>query len=261
MVDVDNESYNTVLDFSKKLVEKFDGLIRVVALFGSHAKKTHTNKSDVDVLIIVDDIYNIWDDVVKAYYYKTLAEILNKDKFKKIHANTISLSVFWEMVKVGDPLAINILRYGIPVLDSFGMFAALKKMLMQGKIRPSEEAIIVIKSRIPSHINMYYYHLVKSLEMVYWIFVDSAHYMLMSLGHNPPSPDEIPLYLESLVQSKVLKDVYLKWYKAIYELVHKLAHREISEISGNVVEEWFQRAIDFKKAMEEIVKKHKSKKL
>jgi len=251
------DPYSITLEFSKKLIEKFDGLIRVVALFGSRARGTEKEKSDIDILIILDDLYNKWDDLVKAYYYKELSELLKDSNFQRIHANTITLSVFWKMIKVGDPLVINILRYGIPVLDTFGMFEALKRMLYEGEIKPSEEAINVIKNRIPHHINLYHYHIAKALESVYWIFVDSAHYLLMSLGYNPPSPDEIPKYLEDLENKKLLDSKYTKWYKAVYDIVHKYAHREIKEISAETVEEWFYRAIDFKNKVERIIKEIK----
>jgi len=254
------DTYQIVLEFSKELVGKFNGLIRVVTLFGSTAQNKNTSNSDIDVLIIVDDIYNQWDDVVKAYYYKSLSEILSNDKFKKLHVTTIPLSLFWEMVKEGDPLAINIIRKGIPILDTFSLFAALKKMLILGKIRPSEEAIAALEARIPYYINMYHFHISKALEMAYWIFIESAQSALMHAGISA-APEDIPRYLDTLVKSRLIDKIFLKWYRSIYELVHKLAHREIEKISADTVEEWFQRALDFNRKMKEVGEKLKTKKV
>ena len=252
------DAYQVALEFSKVLVEKFNGLIRVVALFGSRARKENKENSDIDVLVIVDDVYNQWDNVMKAYYYKTLSEIVSEEKFKKLHVTTIPISLFWEMIKEGDPLALNILRKGIPVLDSFAMFASLQRMLAEGKIKPSEEAISVLRARIPFYINMYHFHIAKALEMAYWIFIESAQSALMRLGV-APAPEDIPKYLNELVKSKLLDKTYLKWYESIYNLVHKLAHRELERVSADTVEEWFQRALDFNRKMKELSEKLKNK--
>jgi len=45
------------LNFSKDLIEKVDGLVKSIVLFGSYAENKETEKSDIDLLIIIDDIY------------------------------------------------------------------------------------------------------------------------------------------------------------------------------------------------------------
>ncbi len=249
-------AYDLALDFSKDLVKTFGGLIHAVALFGSHTKNRETEKSDVDILIIVDDVKNVWDDLVKTWYWKKLSEILRRKEYHKIHANTITLTTFWDMVRVGDPLIINILRTGIPIVDSSGIFESLKRLLYMGKIKPTPEAINAIKARIPHHHQSYRYHVLKALESAYWIFVDSAHYMLMTLGFNPPSPEEITSYLQKLSEKKIIDGLYAKWYKEIYDLIHKISHGEVENVSADVVEEWYIRAKDFSDYMEKVVRKY-----
>ncbi len=241
-----------VQDFSRKLMEKFDGLIRVIALFGSQAKGKSTEKSDIDIIVIVDDVNNIWNEVVRSWYREEVAKILaSKEEFKKIHLNTITLSTFWDMLRIGDPLAINILRESVPIVDSLGLFKTMQGLLKMGKIYPSKEAIEFLIQRLPIHFRAYKFYTLKALEALYWVFVDSAQVYLMTKGL-APSPEEIPKLLER--DEKVPK-IYVKWYKEIYEIIHKIAHGEINEISPENLEIWRERAKKFYEKMLELASK------
>ena len=43
------------MDFSQKVYQKFDKIVKSIVLFGSTAKQTRTSGSDIDIIIIVDD--------------------------------------------------------------------------------------------------------------------------------------------------------------------------------------------------------------
>jgi len=234
--------FEIVMDFSKELIKKFNGLIRAVALFGSYAKGKSTEKSDIDVVVIVDDVYNKWDPLVREWYREECAKILKSDKkYEKIHLNTITLSVFWDMLRVGDPLAINIIRYSIPVIDSLGLLGTMKALLKLGKIKPSVEAINNLLSRIPLHFNMHKYYKFKALEAIYWVFVDSSQIYLMKHGKNPGSPEDIPRLLKETGLNKNL----IEWYKQIYDLIKRISRNEIKDVSWETIEKWYERAIKF----------------
>ncbi len=241
-----------VQELSKRLLEKFNGLIRVIAIFGSYAKGKATEKSDIDVIVIVDDVNTIWNDVVRSWYKEEVAKILSsKDEFKRIHLNTITLSTFWDMLRIGDPLAISILRDSIVIVDSLGLFKTMQGLLRLGKIYPSKEAIEFIIQRLPIHFRAYKFYTLKALEALYWIFVESAQVYLMTKGY-APSPEEIPKLLE---KDENVPKIYVKWYKEIYNLVHKIVHGEVTEISPDTLETWRERAYKFYEKMLELASK------
>ena len=49
------------MEFALKAQEKFDMLIKASILFGSQAKNTSDTKSDIDIVLIVDDASVDWD--------------------------------------------------------------------------------------------------------------------------------------------------------------------------------------------------------
>src|SRR4051812_25511898 len=64
----EKESYKAALAFSKLLNKEFGDFLKAVVLFGSCAKNETTKQSDIDVLIIVDDVGRIiTPEVTEAY--------------------------------------------------------------------------------------------------------------------------------------------------------------------------------------------------
>ncbi|MEM0379540.1 MAG: nucleotidyltransferase domain-containing protein [Nanopusillaceae archaeon] len=238
-----------ILDFGNELINKVNGLVRIIVLFGSYAKGKNEQQSDIDLLIVVDDVYNVWDNVTSVYYFDSLNKILSQDKFKKLHINTLTLSVFWDMARNGDPLLINILRTGKAIIDPYGLFGSLKKLLEMGRIKPSEEAIEISKKKIELSIRNYKFYLLKSFENVYGIFVTLAQYYLMKKGYLPPEPSEILDYLKKELNDKEILD----WYHKIFEKAKKISHGEISEIDIEELKEFYNKAIEFKNKIEKIL--------
>src|SRR3989338_6022936 len=115
------------------------GLIRGVIIFGSAARKKTTEKSDIDVLVIIDDLtISLSPEVVEAYRVivnKTIVRVSTR-----LHITTLRFTSFWEYMRNGDPIGINILREGVAMIDS-GFFEPLQVLLKKGKIRPTSESI------------------------------------------------------------------------------------------------------------------------
>ena len=102
--------YDIAYDFAIKVYKKFQEVVKSVALFGSVAKKAPHVKSDIDIIIIVDDCTVLWDEELIAWYREELARLIAQQNYKKeIHINTVTLSTFWKEIKEGDPIAINVL--------------------------------------------------------------------------------------------------------------------------------------------------------
>jgi predicted nucleotidyltransferase len=129
-------------DFAIKTYDKFDQIIKAIVLFGSTAKQLSTEGSDIDIIIIIDDVAVHWDDELIAWYREELGKIIQSNVYSKVlHVNTVKLSTWWDDMMKGDPVVINILRHGDPLIDIGGFFAPLKRLLKDGKIRSTPESI------------------------------------------------------------------------------------------------------------------------
>jgi predicted nucleotidyltransferase/uncharacterized protein (UPF0332 family) len=247
--------YDIAYDFSVKAYKKFQTVIKSIALFGSVAKKTPYKKSDIDIIIIVDDCTVLWDEELIAWYREGLAILVAKQKYKKeLHINTVTLTAFWKELKEGDPVAINVLRYGQPLIDYGGFFSPLKILLRRGKINATPESIFISMQRAPMHLARSNYSILSAVEGLYWAMVDAAHAALMSADHTPPSPEHIYDMLLK-VFGKRLSRKYPNHFKEMYSVAHNITHGNIKVVKGKDIDSLREKAEDFVKEMRKFVKR------
>ncbi|MBD3262830.1 hypothetical protein GF374_00430 [Candidatus Woesearchaeota archaeon] len=244
------EDYKLTYDFAVKLNKKFKELIKSIVLFGSVAKKTPKKGSDIDIAILVDDATIEWDREAIAWYREELKKIISSmthgDRF---HVNTITLSSFWDNMVVGEPAVINIMRYGIAVLDT-GFFEPLKFLLFEGRIKPTPEAVFNCSSRVPWHTFRGKTKLLSAIGDFYWACVDASHAPLMQQGYVPPSPEHVGDLLEKVfVKKNKLPKKYIDWYNELYKLAHKIKENQIRELPGTEYDKWLKRTEEFTKKM------------
>jgi len=245
------------LDFATKVYQKFDKLIKSIILFGSQVKKTAVSDSDIDIIIIVDDASVIWDQELIAWYREELGKIIKANPYKKeLHINSVKLTTWWTDLLRGDPVVINIIRFGEPLIDFGGFFEPLKVLLQQGKIKSTPEAIYTALQRTPTHIARSKSAELGAIEGLYWAMVDSAHAAIMAAKQSPPSPEHIPIMLKELfVDTGNLKMKYPIMYRDLYLLHRKIVHGEITDLKGKEIDEWQTRTEEFVQEMTRLVKK------
>jgi len=245
------------LDFATKVYQKFDKLIKSIILFGSQVKKTAVSDSDIDIIIIVDDASVMWDQELIAWYREELGKIIKANPYKKeLHINSVKLTTWWTDLLRGDPVVINIIRFGEPLIDFGGFFEPLKVLLQQGKVKSTPEAIYTALQRTPTHIARSKSAELGAIEGLYWAMVDSAHAAIMAAKQSPPSPEHIPIMLKELfVDTGNLKMKYPIMYRDLYLLHRKIVHGEITDLKGKEIDEWQTRTEEFVQEMTRLVKK------
>lgn len=243
------------MDFATKAYKKFDKIIKSVVLFGSTAKQEQVTGSDIDIVLIVDDVTINWGQELIAWYREELEKIVKANPYPiSLHINTIKLSTWWEDLMRGDPVVINILRYGEAMIDLAGFFNPLKALLLRGKIRPTPEAIYASLQRAPQHIARSKFAELSAIDGLYWAMVDSAHAALIAANVSPASPEHISGELkENFVNTGKLKMKYVVWYRDLLVLHKKIAHGEIKDLKGIEIDTWQERVEEFMKVMAEIV--------
>lgn len=245
------------IDFATKAYKKFTKLVKSVVLFGSVTKQKVSSNSDIDIIILIDDVSLAWDQELIAWYREELDKLLKSNPYEGIiHINTIKLSTWWDGLLKGDPVILNVIRSGYPVLDHAGFIEPLKHLLIRGKIKGTPEAIYQCLQRAPTHLARSKAAELTAIDGLYWSMVDSSHGALIAAGYFPPSPEHVMVDLkEAFVDKGLLKMKYVEWYKNIYHLHKKIDHREITNIKSTEIDIWQKRAEEFMEVMISLVQK------
>lgn len=243
------------LDFAMKVYQTFDQMIKSIVLFGSSAKKVSTPESDIDLIIILDDVSINWDDELIAWYREEMGRLIKTNPYRKsLHINSVKLSTWWDDLMRGDPVVINILRYGDALVDFGGFFNPLRILLKNGKIRSTPESIYTLLQRAPTHMIRANQSMLSVIDGLYWTMVDSAHAALISANVMPASPEEIPEVLDKFfVQTGRLNKRFVKNYEEVYSVAKDVSHGKISTIKGSALDEAFKKTDEFLNEMTKLV--------
>ena len=211
-------------NFAKKVDAELKDFLKVAVLFGSSAKGKRTDRGDIDVLFVIDDAdIIITPEMTQAY--RIIVEKIAAQISPKFHISTLKLTSFWEKTRNGDPVLVNILRDGIPLIDK-GFFTATQALLDQGRIRPTKESIYTYYTRAPLSIANAKKHIMQACVDLYWAG-------LMSKGALPPSPEHVPDYMQTyLVDKKLIASKYVVMMRELYDLSKHIEHRDIKDLSG-----------------------------
>lgn len=243
------------MDFATKIYKEFDTMIKSIVLFGSSVKKDSTQQSDIDVIILIDDISIKFDEELIAWYRKRLAIILEQNKYQKpLHISSVKLSTWWNDLLRGDPIVLNILRSGEPLIDFGGFFAPLRLLLKEGKIRATPESIYTLLERAPTHFTRAKGLMLAVVDGIYWGMVDAAHAALISADIMPASPEDISKVLEdNFVKNKLLDKKYVKYYDIIHTIAKDIVHGVKTSIEGKMLDELFVMSDAFLGEMSKLV--------
>ena len=253
-IKITNER-DIALDFATKVYQEFDQMIKSIILFGSSAKKIATPESDIDIIIIIDDVSIRWDMELIAWYREELGKLIQKNPYvKPLHINSVKLSTWWNDIIKGDHVVINVLRYGDALIDFGGFFNPLKILLKEGKIRSTPESIYTLLERAPIHYSRAKNSMLGVVDGLYWTMVDAAHAALISADIMPSSPEEIPEILyEEFVKTKKLHKKYVSYYNEIFSVAKEIAHGKLKSLSGSELDDWFEKADLFLREMARLV--------
>jgi uncharacterized protein (UPF0332 family)/predicted nucleotidyltransferase len=227
------------------VVKKFEHYIVSYVLAGSLVQGRATEKSDIDVFIVVDDT-----DVKRM----TRAEL--KDKLRaiiigmgleagdmtgvrnKLNIQVYILTDFWDSMREANPIIFTFLRDGIPIYDR-GIFMAWKQLLQMGRIKPSQEAIDMYMStgeQILSRVRAKLKEI--GMEDTFWAILTPTQAALMLYGVPPPTPKETPIVVRELFvkKEKLLEEEYVKILEQNIDLRKSLEHGDKNDLTGAEVD-------------------------
>ncbi|MFH0711854.1 MAG: nucleotidyltransferase domain-containing protein [archaeon] len=234
-------------DFAMKVYGKFDQMVKSIVLFGSSAKRVSTPESDIDIIVIIDDVSVKWDAELIAWYREELGKLIKANPYSKaLHINSVKLSTWWEDLMRGDPVVINVLRYGDALIDFGGFFNPLRILLRDGKIRSTPESIYTLLQRAPGHLTRAKQSMLAVVDGLYWTMVDAAHAALIAADVMPSSPEDISDVLkETFVKTGRLHKKFVGYYDEVHLVAKDIVHGNLTFIKGKNLDDWFEKADAF----------------
>jgi len=247
------EDVDLAFTFAKKVYKELGTFIKAIVLFGSAARKKQNSK-DVDILLVIDDLnIKLTKELVQTY--RIIVEKIVADISPKLHIITLKFSSFWEYVRAGDPIAVNILRDGVALVDT-GFFDPLQALLYQGRVRPSPESMWAYYAKAPATLQNAKWHVLQAVLDLYWAVIDAAHAALMKVGEVPPSPEFVSELLDRrMVKANLLDKKYVKTVDHFYRLSKAIAAHEVKEINGAEWDHLQREATEFVDVIQKFMRK------
>ena len=229
------ENLRVVREFSKKLISEMNSLVKGIVLFGSNTKNTLKKDSDIDLMIVLDNVSVFVTDELREAY-RVIVNNLIANSSKKLHVMTVNFSDLWDMARKADPVLVNILRTGVPIYDT-NLIDPLQYLLEIGKIRPSLETVNNYRSRSKTLLEDTQKHLEDAILDLYYAVIDIVHATLMTAGKMPPSPKEMPELFKRTFKGKELEK-HSKFISEVYRLSKDLEKGNNKKINGKFYDEF-----------------------
>ncbi len=255
------EKFKLAKKFADQVVKKYGSVIKSIVVFGSVARGDMTEKSDLDIIVVYDDVLSRMSSDVKEKFDEDLTLTAKKlDKDMSIQP-AWSLSEFWEMARIGHPLLITIVRDGWAVYDT-GFFIPFRKLLEMGKIPSTLEAVEVFISNAPEKImkveNMKLYMIAEDL---YYAVLNASQSVLMYLGQGVPSPKNTAnIFRRYMVDTGIVDEKYARFLEKIVEFRKRVEHKEVREVSGAELDRYIRRSKIFVSKMMHVLSRLQRKK-
>lgn len=238
--------------FSDALKAELNDLLRGVVLFGSAVRGDTTTGSDIDVLLIINDMTIVLSQEVVTSL-RVIIENTASRFSENFHITSMHISELWDYARQGDPIIVNILREGLPVYDT-GFFQPLQMLLDQGKIRPTKEAVWAYYLRAPKTLKNARWHIQQAVVDLYWAVIDASHAALMHIDVVPGAPHQVgDLLEEEFVRRNLLEKKYVQLVRKFYRLAKEIGHGSLNQVTGKELDGYILEAHDVVKRMKFII--------
>jgi len=244
--DTKEKRMEEVKQFAKKVLDKFNGLIKSIVVMGSVVRGEFKPESDIDVFVIIDDTTGEITPEKQEEIDDEIEKIAKSVSEKLSVQPSYTLTEFTDYARNGHPIIYNFIKEGLAVYDT-GFFMPWKRLLESGKIPRTREAIESYMESAPQKITRAKtVKLLMLAEDCYYAMLNSAQAVLMFMGLEPPVPskayEEVKKYL---VEPGILEPEYAEWLKEIVEIRKQIEHKKLLDVQGSFVDEWIEKAEKF----------------
>jgi len=258
---IKKEKIKLAQKFTDIIVKKFKKVVKCVVIFGSFSRGDFTQKSDVDLLVIIDDTIARFTPEMKEAFDNKIQD-LGKKISKDISVQpSWGLTEFWDMARIGHPLLYTIVRDGWALYD-VGFFIPVRKLLEAGKIPHTLESIELLMQGAPKKVQrVEAAKLYMIAEDLYYAMLNSSQAVLMALGKESPTPKQsVQDVQEYLVNPKLLQRKYLKNLEQVIKFRKDVEHKKIKKVDGKELDLFIQKTDEYVKKMHQILLQLQQKK-
>src|SRR3989338_3871275 len=247
--------------FKDEVLKRYSNIVKAIVLFGSLTRGDFHEKSDIDMLVVIDDVTARFTPEMKDEFDDRLYDIAKSISESMTVQPAWLLSEFWDMARIGHPLLFTIVRDGWALYDT-GFFIPVRKLLELGKIPTTLEAVEKFMETAPQKINrVETAKLYMVAEDLYYSMLNSSQAVLMYMGLNPPSPKHTPLDVkEHMVDQKLLEENYLQDLESVIHFRKQVEHKEVKDLGGQQLDEFIAKAKQYVSRMEQLLLQLQKKK-
>lgn len=215
-------------------------LVKSIVLFGSNTQNTLKKDSDIDIMIVLDNISVFVSPELKEAYRVITQKLVEKNS-SRLHVMTVNFSDLWDMARKGDPVLINVLRFGSPIFDR-GIIEPMQYLLEIGKIKPTRETAFNYMARSQTLLEETKNHLHEAVLDLYYALIDMIHATLIIEKVEPKSPKEMPKIFEKTFKDNKTISNFSDDINLFYKLAKDLEYGKLTEIKGSEYEKLEKKA-------------------
>ncbi|MCJ7429234.1 MAG: nucleotidyltransferase domain-containing protein [Candidatus Nanohaloarchaeota archaeon QJJ-5] len=251
-------------DCSEPLEAELGPYLKAVWVYGSAARQEQTEGSDIDILVLLDDTADGFDEDVYKTAKTMTNDIENNHENKDLHFQPPKLlSHWWELIISGEPWAVTSIKDAQVLYDKSGYLALTKQLLEAGEMHGTYERAQRLMERSREKVRETNELMLEDITSeLLSAMTEAARAVLMYYGNPPPAPSRIGSQLqETFVETEdLLPQQAVDDYTEFYRVTEKIAHGSMTDIDGEELDTYIEEAIRFIQAMAKLFDELESRK-
>ncbi len=247
---------------TKEIVGKYGKLIKAVWVYGSYARNQEKPKSDIDILILVDDVsQNVGVYKLNEIYMfaKLMGEKIrqeNKINHEFHFQPPRTLTDWWDLLRSGEPWVYTGMRDAKVLYDPSGFVEPIKRILNEGRIYATKEKSFALLERAKAmYKKLREKTIVDVMSKILKIMVETSQAVLMYYGEPPLYDDALIERLRDLSKKKIINEKYILYLEDAYRMNKMIEMGDVGKIKIRDVETYIDRGMKFIEAMERLFEK------
>lgn len=246
---MNQEDLDAIRELFQPLINQHKELLKSIIITGSAVRKERVEGSDIDILVILDDHIEDFEEKDKKKAQRIIKEIQDsaKERGYNLHIQPPkTVSVWYSLLLSGKPWAITSMIYSQPIYDPDGFQETTQEMIKKTKPKSTRERAEELRKQVEEHIEKSEEKLEKGFQDVFRNVNKSAKLLIKyeegrvfkinGTDHNP----------EDLIGDKLDIDRYVELRTDINNL-----NSEDKQISFQKLEETSEIAVDLIKQLQE----------
>lgn len=252
-VQDDVTSITAIKEYTDQLLSEYEDVIKAVWILSSEDLKEATDVTAIILYNDLDDDDNRGESLEKRS--RSLGAEIRSEQSIDIHPSFYRLSDYWNLIRHGSPVTFTEIREGIPVYDPSGFFLPLKKLLKNGKIPGTKEAMRSLIVKAPKRLmRVRDKYKAQILEQLYNAVVDAGQAALIIHGIAPPVQKRLPSELRThLVPEGVMTENDVERVEDIITYWKDYEHGDIDRIKGEDLDKFMDDLSTFIDKVEDIL--------